>query len=381
MYQTFSLPTKVISGSGCLRELPEEVKRLGNRAVVITDPGVRRAGILEKVETVLHATGVETQVYAEVQANPTIENAEKAAALAREFGAEVFVAVGGGSSMDTAKSASVLLTNSGKLLDYAGFDRFEHQPTPVIAIPTTAGTGSEVTIVAVMADTAAHRKFTVGSTRMVARTALLDAELTFGLPPFITAYTGMDALTHAIESYTSVAAQRVTDAINLDTISSIFSSLPTAVLRGDDRKAREDMLYASCMASMTCNSTFLGLVHAIASPVCALSNAPHGLACAVLLPAVMAYNLPAAEEKYAKIAVAIGDAGHCESKRDQAEKAIAAVQRLAEDVGIPSRLRDIGVKEENLAEIARISVDYPQAKTNCRLPLLDSVEKLLRSLF
>ena len=124
----------------------------------------------------------------------------------------------------------------------------------MIAIPTTAGTGSEVTIVAVIADAAAHRKFAVGSTRMVARTALLDAELTFGLPPFITAYTGMDALTHAIESYTSVAAQRVTDAINLDTISSIFSSLPTAVLRGDDRKAREDILYASCMASMTCNS-------------------------------------------------------------------------------------------------------------------------------
>ena len=171
----------------------------------------------------------------------------------------------------------------------------------MIAIPTTAGTGSEVTIVAVMADVAAHRKFTVGSTRMVARTALLDAELTFGLPPFITVYTGMDALTHAIELYTSVAAQRVTDAINLDTISSIFSSLPTAVLRGDDRKAREDILYASCMASMTCNSTFLGLVHAIASPVCALSNVPHGLACAVLLPAVMAYNLPVAEKSIQKL--------------------------------------------------------------------------------
>lgn len=171
----------------------------------------------------------------------------------------------------------------------------------MIAIPTTAGTGSEVTIVAVMADVAAHRKFTVGSTRMVARTALLDAELTFGLPPFITAYTGTDALTHAIELYTSVAAQRVTDAINLDTISSIFSSLPTAVLRGDDRKAREDILYASCMASMTCNSTFLGLVHAIASPVCALSNVPHGLACAVLLPAVMAYNLPVAEKSIQKL--------------------------------------------------------------------------------
>lgn len=171
----------------------------------------------------------------------------------------------------------------------------------MIAVPTTAGTGSEVTIVAVMADVAAHRKFTVGSTRMVARTALLDVELTFGLPPFITAYTGMDALTHAIELYTSVAAQRVTDAINLDTISSIFSSLPTAVLRGDDRKAREDILYASCMASMTCNSTFLGLVHAIASPVCALSNVPHGLACAVLLPAVMAYNLPVAEKSIQKL--------------------------------------------------------------------------------
>lgn len=381
MYQTFSLPTKVISGCGCLRELPEEVKKLGKRVVVITDPGVKKAGILEKVETVLRGAGVEAQVYAEVQANPTIENAENAAALAKECGAEAFVAVGGGGSMDTAKSASVLLKNQGKLLDYAGFDRFEHQPAPVIAIPTTAGTGSEVTIVAVMTDTAAHRKFTVGSTRMVARTALLDAELTLGLPPFITAYTGMDALTHAIESYTSVAAQRVTDAINLDTISSIFNSLPTAVLRGDNRKAREDMLYASCMASMTCNSTFLGLVHAIASPVCALSNAPHGLACAVLLPAVMAYNLPVAEEKYAKIAVAIGAADRCESRRDQAERAIAAVRRLAEDVGIPMRLRDIGVKEEDLAEIARISVDYPQAKTNCRLPSLDGVEKLLRSLY
>lgn len=380
MYQTFSLPTKVVSGCGCLAELPTEARRLGTKALVVSDPGIRKAGILDKVEAVLTAAEIPFAVYEDVQANPTLENAAEAAELAKSTGADVFVAVGGGSSMDTAKSASVLLKNPGPLAAYAGFDKFEVQPAPVIAIPTTAGTGSEVTIVAVMADAQAHRKFTVGSIRMIPRVALLDAELTLGLPPFVTAYTGLDALTHAIESYTSTTTQHVTDAVNLDTIGHIFENLPKAVLRGDDRRAREEMLYASCMASMTCNSTFLGLVHAIASPVCGLTNAAHGLACAVLLGAVMEYNLPVAEEKYARIALAVGAADRGMTRRAQAEAAVAAVRCLARELGIPEKLSAIGVKEEHAEEIASVAWNYPQALTNCRRATKADVEQIVRSL-
>ena len=381
MYQTFYVPTKIISGCGSLRELPGEVMCFGKKAVIISDPGIEKAGILQRVEQVLSVAGIETAAYTGVRPNPTIDNASEAAALAKRCGAEVFVAVGGGSSIDTAKSASVLLYNPGPLSDYAGFDKFTHQPAPVIAIPTTAGTGSEVTKVAVMEDPALRRKFTVGSTRMMAKTALLDAELTLGLPPFITACTGMDALTHSLESYTSTMAQRVTDAINLDTICSVFTHLPAAVFRMDDREAREGMLYAACMASMTCNATFLGLVHAIASPVCALTDAPHGLACAVLLPEVAAYNLPAAAEKYARIAVAIGAAGPGQTRLEQAERTVAAIRRLARDIGIPDKLREIGVKEEHLDEIAQVAVDYPQAKTNCRRAAQEEIRQILVNIF
>ncbi len=380
MYQSFYLPTKIVSGVGAIRELPHEAERFGSKALVITDPGIRKAGILEKVEAVLREAGFPYCVYADVQPNPTVENAAEAAKMAQEYGAELFIAVGGGSSIDTAKSAAVLLNNPGRLADYAGFDKFCNQPAPVIAIPTTAGTGSEVTVVAVMNDTAAHRKFTVGSVRMLPKVALLDANLTVGLPAFVTAYTGMDALAHAIESYTSIQTQHLTDAVNLDTIIHIFANLPTAVLCGSSIKAREEMLYASCMASMTCNSTFLGLAHAIASPVCALTNVAHGLACAVLLPAVMDYNLPAAEEKYAKIALGIGVARRCESRRTQAEKAVAAVKQLARDIGIPETLSEIGVKEEQIPEIAEVAWNYPQALTNCRRTSRADVEKLLKKL-
>ncbi|MBU5626750.1 iron-containing alcohol dehydrogenase [Oscillibacter sp. MSJ-2] len=380
MYQSFYLPTKIISGWGSLQELPGEALKWGGRALVVTDPGIRSAGLLEKVEAVLAAGGVACTVYADVQANPTIQNAEDAAKLARESGAQLLIAVGGGSSIDTAKSAAVLLNNGGSLADYVGFDRFANQPAPVIAIPTTAGTGSEVTLVAVMADPASHRKFTVGSTRMMPKVALLDAELTMGLPAMVTAYTGMDALTHAIESYTSITTQPLTDAVNLSTITSIFEHLPTAALRGDNKQAREAMLYSSCMASMTCNSTFLGLVHAIASPVCAVCGAAHGMACAVLLPAVMDYNLPVAQKKYAKIALAIGAADRSESERDQAEKAIGAVRRLSEEIGIPRRLGQIGVKEEQLDQIAGAAWNYPQALSNCRRAAKADVEALLRAI-
>lgn len=380
MYQSFCLPTKIVSGVGAIRELPHEAEQFGSKALVITDPGIQKAGILKKVEAVLQEAGFSYCVYADVQSNPTVENAAEAVQMAQEYGAELFIAVGGGSSIDTAKSAAVLLNNPGKLVDYAGFDKFCNQPAPVIAIPTTAGTGSEVTVVAVMNDTAAHRKFTVGSVRMQPKAALLDANLTVGLPAFVTAYTGMDALTHAIESYTSVQTQHITDAVNLDTIINIFSNLPTAVLCGSNIKAREEMLYASCMASMTCNSTFLGLVHAIASPLCALTDVAHGLACAVLLPAVMVYNLPVAEEKYAKIALGVGAAGPCESRRAQAEKAIAATKQLAKDIGIPQTLREIGVKEEQISEIAAAAWNYPQALTNCRRASRADVENLLKKL-
>jgi alcohol dehydrogenase len=382
MTSQFLLPTKIVTGAGAVSQVAQEAKLFGaGKALIVTDPGLNGTGIPAMVADKLKAGGLAVDIFSEVEADPSIATASKAAEKARSFKADVLVAVGGGSSMDAAKSAALLVASGGYLKDYAGVGKVAKPTLPVIAIPTTAGTGSEVTIFAVMSDPDNNEKFTISSPFIAPRVAILDGELTVKLPPMITACTGMDALTHAVEAYGSSIAQPATDAYAIHAIKMIHANLPVAVHRGDNLAARGNMIQASLLAGIAFNNAFLGLAHAIASPLGGHFHVSHGMANAVMLPYVMEFNLPAAMEKYANIAKALdlGSAG--EPARSLAEKAVAAVAQLARDINIPLRLRDIGAKEEVLPLVARDALKSIQLRFNPRLASEQDILALLKKAY
>ena len=363
----FQTPTKIISGIGSTAEIIKELNDLHAKMVLlITDPGLVQAGVAQQVVEMLKQAAVEVEIFDAVEPDPSIQVATKAAEMAKNVKANVLIALGGGSAIDTAKSAALLVTNGGYLKDYAGVNKVVKPILPLIAVPTTAGTGSEVTIFAVMSDPEKQEKFTISSALIAPAVAVLDPLLTLKLPPSVTAFTGMDALTHAIEAFTSSIAQPATDALALSAIKLILKHLPVAVGRGDNIMARDGMLQASLLAGIAFNNAFLGLAHAIASPLGGHFHVPHGLANAVMLPYVMEYNLPTAVRRYAEIGCALGLQAVGDTPRAVAEKTVAAITQLARDINIPEKLSNIGAKEELLPLVARDALKSIQLKFNVR---------------
>ena len=363
----FQTPTKIISGIGSTAEIIKELNDLhAKKVLLITDPGLVQAGVAQQVVEMLKQAAVEVEIFDAVEPDPSIQVATKAAEMAKNVKANVLIALGGGSAIDTAKSAALLVTNGGYLKDYAGVNKVVKPILPLIAVPTTAGTGSEVTIFAVMSDPENQEKFTISSALIAPAVAVLDPLLTLKLPPSVTAFTGMDALTHAIEAFTSSIAQPATDALALSAIKLVLKHLPVAVGRGDNIKARDGMLQASLLAGIAFNNAFLGLAHAIASPLGGHFHVPHGLANAVMLPYVMEYNLPTAVRRYAEIGCALGLQAVGDTPRAVAEKTVAAITQLARDINIPEKLSNIGAKEELLPLVARDALKSIQLKFNVR---------------
>lgn len=363
----FQTPTKIISGIGSTAEIIKELNDLhAKKVLLITDPGLVQAGVAQQVVEMLKQAAVEVEIFDAVEPDPSIQVATKAAEMAKNVKANVLIALGGGSAIDTAKSAALLVTNGGYLKDYAGVNKVVKPILPLIAVPTTAGTGSEVTIFAVMSDPEKQEKFTISSALIAPAVAVLDPLLTLKLPPSVTAFTGMDALTHAIEAFTSSIAQPATDALALSAIKLVLKHLPVAVGRGDNIKARDGMLQASLLAGIAFNNAFLGLAHAIASPLGGHFHVPHGLANAVMLPYVMEYNLPTAVRRYAEIGRALGLQAVGDTPRAVAEKTVAAITQLARDINIPEKLSNIGAKEELLPLVARDALKSIQLKFNVR---------------
>ena len=363
----FQTPTKIISGIGSTAEIIKELNDLyAKKVLLITDPGLVQAGVAQQVVEMLKQAAVEVEIFDAVEPDPSIQVATKAAEMAKNVKANVLIALGGGSAIDTAKSAALLVTNGGYLKDYAGVNKVVKPILPLIAVPTTAGTGSEVTIFAVMSDPDKQEKFTISSALIAPAVAVLDPLLTLKLPPSVTAFTGMDALTHAIEAFTSSIAQPATDALALSAIKLVLKHLPVAVGRGDNIKARDGMLQASLLAGIAFNNAFLGLAHAIASPLGGHFHVPHGLANAVMLPYVMEYNLPTAVRRYAEIGRALGLQAVGDTPRAVAEKTVAAITQLARDINIPEKLSNIGAKEELLPLVARDALKSIQLKFNVR---------------
>lgn len=362
---SFVLPTKIVYGPGCIQELNAELQAVGaKRLLVVTDEGITKAGILVRVENLLAASGLPYIIFDGVEPNPKDVNAEAGARLARDFNADALLAVGGGSPIDCAKAIGVLLGHQAeKIKPYEGKTSATLPSPPLVTIPTTAGTGSELTFSAVITDTENHYKMTVKSPYTAAKTAICDPELTLSVPANVTAATGMDALTHAIEAYTANCAEPISDAVALYAIELIYPNLRKAVENGNDLAARSAMLMGSMLAGIAFSHSDVASVHCLAESLGGLRDLHHGVCNAVLLPHVMRYSVDFCRERYARIARAMGlsfadeDAG--------AEAAVRAVEQLAMDVRLPA-FRTLGVPEADLETIAEMSAKNISTASNPR---------------
>jgi alcohol dehydrogenase class IV len=363
----FQSPTRVLYKAGLASELAHEVERLGSRAILVADDGVVGAGLLERVRAGLGDVEV-AGIYTDVPANSSIAVVERGAAMARECGADILVAIGGGSPIDTAKAMRILLTEGGSLHDYQGYNILERPLVPLVAIPTTAGTGSEVTAWAVIRDEHAHLKLHLSSVFLAPSLAVLDPELTISLPPALTAATGMDALAHAIEAFVGTNANPVTDSLALQAIDMISNNLRGATHAGGDIEARSQMLVAACIAGIAFSSSggSLGIVHALSHAVGGVYEVHHGTTNAILLPHGMRYNSAEAANRFVRIARAMGVNAGGRAEEDVIGDGIEAVRSLAADCLLPARLRDIGVPEQALPELAEAAVGDAAIFTNPR---------------
>jgi alcohol dehydrogenase class IV len=374
------VPAEVVAGGGASEQLGALVRRQGIlRPLVITDPFLREQGPVGELARELARDGAGVAIYSDVQADPTIANVEGAVEALRRHDADGIVAIGGGSSLDTGKAASVMATNPGTLADYAGYDRLERAGLPVIAVPTTAGTGSEVTRVTVITDAERGVKMMIRDNRLLPRAAIVDYELTLSCPPALTAHVGVDSLTHAIEAYVSSAANRVTDMFALDAARLIGPHLRRAVADGADTAAREALMLGAMLAGAAFSNASVCLVHGMSRPIGAHFHIPHGLSNAVLLPAVTRFSVGAAPARYAAIARTIGAAPEGASDADACAALVEELTRLNRDLEIPPLAElcgDRALFEARLEEMADAAIASGSPAFNPREPSREEIVAL-----
>ncbi len=374
-------PTKIVFGAGTARDCEVEMAGLGcRRAFVVTDPGVTKAGL---VEGVLKALGDRcVGVFSEVTQDTGIGVVNRAAAMAREQGADCVVSVGGGSVIDTGKAICILLTEGGGLENFEGIQLLTRPQTPHIVIPTTAGTGSEVTNMAVILDERKGQKIFIVENFNMPRIAILDPKMTEKLPPLLTASTGMDALTHAAESLHSVQREPLADGLALQAIRLLHRHLPVCTQNGGDLAARGQVQIAATMAGWAFSNVLVGLVHAMAHSLGAVARTPHGIANGILLPHVMAFNVEDAVEGYGMMAEALGVREKGMDDREAAEAATAEMHAFLRRIGHPVRLSEVGVTEEDVRKAAEMSLSDGAIVNNPRMVLdADEVLAVYRAAF
>lgn len=343
----------LITGPGSIAEVGEQAKKLeATKVIIVTDKIIRETGLLSKVTEPLAAAGLEADIIDDVVPEPPFENLEQLAAQIEGKGYNLLVGVGGGSTLDITKVLSIMLTNKEDVRDFVGIDKVKNPGISTILVPTTAGTGSEVTYNAIFTDTRDKVKKGIVSPYLLPSVAIVDAELTLTVPPAVTAATGMDALVHAVESYTAIRAGELTDGIALQAIKLISRSIRKAVYNGKDLKAREDMAMGSLLAGISLGNAGVGAVHALAYPLGGKFKVPHGVANSLLLPYVMKYNVVADLEKFAEVAEALGENIEGLSLREAADRAVTALAQLSQDVGIPSSLKEVGVIASDIPALA-----------------------------
>jgi len=356
MINRFVLNEVSYFGPGAREVLPQEIKRLGlNKAFVATDKDLLKFGVADKVLKVLEGAGIPYVVFSEIKPNPTVSNVNAGVKAFAESGADFILAIGGGSSIDTSKAIGIITNNPefADVVSLEGVAPTEKKSVPIIALPTTAGTAAEVTINYVITDEVNEKKMVCVDPNDIPAIAIVDAELMYTLPKSLTASTGLDALTHAIEGLITKGAWEMSDMFEIKAIEMIARYLETAVNEPNNAEARNGMAVAQYIAGMAFSNVGLGVVHGMAHPLGAIFDVPHGVANALLLPTIMEFNAPAALDKYVDIAKAMNVYKDGMTKEEAADAACDAVRQLSIRVGIPQHLSEIGIKEEDLPKLAK----------------------------
>jgi len=376
----FFIPNVTLMGIGAHKEIGNKVKALGGKKPFIcTDKGITGAGITDQIAKIIKKdVGVDCVVFDDTIPNPTDTNVEAGLKVYRDNKCDLIISLGGGSSHDCGKAIGVVATNGGKIHDYEGIDKSTKPMPPFIAVNTTAGTASEMTRFCIITDTSRKVKMAIVDWRVTPNLAINDPLLMAGMPPGLTAATGMDALTHAVEAYVSTIATPVTDACAIKAMQLISDNLRAAVANGGDMYARDQMAYAEYLAGMAFNNASLGHVHAMAHQLGGFYDLPHGVCNAILLPHVERFNMIAKMDRFVDIAVAMGEPVEGMSVRAAAEKALDAIKQLSKDVGIPSGLKELGVKEKDLKIMAENAQKDACGLTNPRCPKLEDVIEIYK---
>lgn len=355
MTQRFILNEVSYFGPGSRSVLPEVVARLGkSKALVVTDAGLVKFGVAAKVTDILDAAGIAYEVFSDVKPNPTVTNVKNGIAAFKAAGADLLIAIGGGSAIDTAKAIGIVVNNPefSDIVSLEGVAPTKNKSVPMVALPTTAGTAAETTINYVIIDEEKQKKMVCVDPNDIPAVAIIDAELMYSLPKGLTAATGMDALTHAVEGYITKGAWELSDMFEIEAIRMISRHLPNAVENPTDAEARNGMAVAQYVAGMAFSNVGLGLVHGMAHPMGSLFDVPHGVANALLLPTVMEFNMPACLGKYPEIARAMGVDTEGMTPAEASQAAVDAVRALSVKVGIPQHLSELGITEKDIPALA-----------------------------
>jgi len=371
---------EIIFGRGAVAQVGESAQRLGARKVfVVSDPGVAAAGCLDKVLSALADVGLATEVWTGVSPNPRDREVALGAARYVETGCDAIVGAGGGSAIDVSKAVATVVTNGGEIADYEGIDKITRPLPPMVAVPTTAGSGSEASQFSIIVDTRRRLKMAIISKSLIPDIAICDPLLLATMPHRLTADTGMDVLTHAIEAYVSLAATPLTDVHALAAMRLVARNLPASVASQTDADAKTAMAMASLQAGLAFSNAILGAVHAMTHPLGGYLDMPHGAANAILLPYVMRFNLISSIDRYGDIAQALGGKTEDKTRREAAGLAIDLVTQLAVDVGIPRTLADLGLTEEPIPHLAASACQDACLITNPRDLGQEEIEDIFRA--
>lgn len=378
----FTMPTTNLFGQGTISQVGKYLVQFEcKKTLLVTDEGLYNLGIAEQIANIIRAANVDVEIFPKAEPNPTDKNVHDGIAAYKAAGCDSIVSLGGGSSHDAAKGIGLLASNGGRIHDYEGVDKSTNPLVPYIAINTTAGTASEMTRFTIITDTERSVKMAIVDKHVTALVSINDPTLMIGLPPALTAATGVDALTHAVESYVSTNASPITDACAEKVFQIIPKYLPRAYSNGEDFEAREQMVYAQFLAGMAFNNASLGYVHAIAHQLGGFYNYPHGVCNAILLPHVCRFNLVGREERFARIAELLGENIEGLSVREAAVKAIDRIERLTQDLNIPTGFKELGAREEDIQILAENAMKDVCAATNPRKATLEDVMEIIRQAY